>query len=317
MIDITTDAIEQYREARLPSGLAATNRDLSLLRAMFNWAIRTKHVKETPFKLGTESIVRLAREAPRSRRLEPGEGERLLAACGPHLRAVVEAALETGMRRGEILSLQWSQMRSEPRAEVFLPASKTKTRTDRRIPISGRLQMIIDMRKIGPDGQEHAADDYVFGNECGEQVTTFKRAWERAVLVAHGHKAQYVKREAGEGKKPVKTAVLTIESRVLLRGINLHFHDLRREAGSRWLEGGVGLHIVRDWLGHTNVAQTSTYLSGTMQGQHDAMKQDQARREAVQQSATASGKPGKKRRRLAMIPKTRPRKGSTISHRAH
>jgi integrase len=56
-----------------------------------------------------------------------------------------------------------------------------------------------------------------------------------------------------------------------LEAIDLHFHDLRREAGSRWLEGGVPLHTVRDWLGHTSIAQTSTYLASTMATAHDAM----------------------------------------------
>jgi integrase len=51
----------------------------------------------------------------------------------------------------------------------------------------------------------------------------------------------------------------------------LHFHDLRREAGSPWLEGGVPLHTVRAWLGHANISQTSTYLANTVQTQHDAM----------------------------------------------
>ena len=55
---------------------------------------------------------------------------------------------------------------------------------------------------------------------------------------------------------------LTAASRATLATIDLHFHDLRREAGSRWLEGGVPLHTIRDWLGHTSIAQTSTYLSG-------------------------------------------------------
>ena len=30
------------------------------------------------------------------------------------------------------------------------------------------------------------------------------------------------------------------------------------------------LHTIRDWLGHTNIAQTSTYLAGTAKTQHDA-----------------------------------------------
>ena len=69
-----------------------------------------------------------------------------------------------------------------------------------------------------------------------------------------------------DGLKPLATAVLTSASRALLTAIDLNFHDLRREAGSRWLEGGVPLHTVRDWLGHTSVAQTSVYLAGTLEG---------------------------------------------------
>ena len=46
------------------------------------------------------------------------------------------------------------------------------------------------------------------------------------------------------------------------------------------------LHTVRDWLGHTNIAQTSTYLSGTIKTQHDAMRQYEKRRATLQQFAT-------------------------------
>lgn len=57
------------------------------------------------------------------------------------------------------------------------------------------------------------------------------------VLKAHSHTPKYT-----------GTANLTAASRAALDAIDLHFHDLRREAGSRWLEGGVPLHTIRDWL---------------------------------------------------------------------
>jgi hypothetical protein len=60
---------------------------------------------------------------------------------------------------------------------------------------------------------------------------------------------------------------------------------VRREAGSRWLDGGMPLHAVRDLLGHSNVSQTSTYLSTTSASLHDAM----SRFEALQQVATGAG----------------------------
>jgi hypothetical protein len=48
----------------------------------------------------------------------------------------------------------------------------------------------------------------------------------------------------GQDARAVRTKALAAESRAALRTINLHFHDLRREAGSRWLDDGVPLHHV-------------------------------------------------------------------------
>jgi integrase len=171
---------------------------------------------------------------PRRRRLYKGEGERLLPACTPHLRGVVECALETAMRRGEILSLQWWQVRPPPKAELFLPAVKTKTKMDRTVPISSRLQAILDMRRaalrttleLKPD-EELSGELYVFGNEIGDQAGDIKRAWNATVLRAHGHKPAYTK--TGNLKPDVQKALNTID---------LNFHDLRREAGSRWSRAG-------------------------------------------------------------------------------
>jgi integrase len=269
--DVTADALEQFQSVRrqvvgLPpkreggrarhsGGDVTANRNLTLLRAAFNWAVRKGVMPATPFKRGTESVVRLTTETPRSRRLEAGEAERLLDACGPHLRALVEAALETGCRKGELLSLQWSQVRAGARPELFLPAQKTKTGKARTIPVSGRLNAILEMRRLDPDGNPHPPGAYVFGNEIGQRLLDVKTAWR-----------------------------LTCQ-RANIEG--LHFHDLRREAGSRWLEGGVQLHTVKTWLGHANISQTSTYLATTFQTQHDAMRAFEQQR-GLQPLATGS-----------------------------
>jgi len=220
--DITAGTLKGYQEARRTAvqepatadrprrrrgGEIAVNRNLALLSAMFNWAIKDGYVQTTPFKRDAKTVVKLTRELHRERRLEDGEADRLLGACGPHLRALVEASLETGARRGELLSLQWKQIRSAPKPEILFPAQKTKTKTARSVPISTRLKAILDMRKTAPHGTQFGPDDYVFGNEIGERITSVKTAWERAL----------------------RRAEIT----------GLHFHDLRREAGSRWLEGGV------------------------------------------------------------------------------
>ena len=54
---------------------------------------------------------------------------------------------------------------------------------------------------------------------------------------------------------------LTLELRAIYGKIDLHLHDLRHEAASRWLEAGVPLHHVRALLGHSNIATTDTYLN--------------------------------------------------------
>jgi site-specific recombinase XerD len=43
--------------------------------------------------------------------------------------------------------------------------------------------------------------------------------------------------------------------------VDLHFHDLRHEAGSRFLGAGMPLHHVKEMLGHANISQTDTYLN--------------------------------------------------------
>lgn len=52
---------------------------------------------------------------------------------------------------------------------------------------------------------------------------------------------------------------LSSESRQALKAINLHFHDLRAEFGSRIIESGSTLVEARN-LGHSSVNQTTTYL---------------------------------------------------------
>lgn len=293
--DIVTDTVERFREVRRAAGVGVVgvNRTLGSLRALFNWTIGAGYLEQSPFNRGPVAVVKLPKQPPRTRRLQDHEEAAILAVCRPGFRGLVIAAIETGMRQGEILSLQWSQVEGmrvdgetvtwAPRAEIFLPAAKTKTKRDRRIPISTRLKAILEMRRYDPAGKPMGAACYVFGNEIGQQVARVKRAWDTAVLKAHGFKPAWL-----------ASGMLDADSRARFAAINLHFHDLRREAGSRWLDGGVPLHAIRDWLGHSNISQTSTYLAGTSTTQHDAMTAYEARRAAVQRRATDSKTGGRK-----------------------
>ena len=112
--DIKTDSVERFRETRRAggTGIGGTNRLLSRLRALFNWAIKVGYLDETPFERKGQTVVKMSRETPRNRRLNADieEEAKLLAACDSHLRGIIECALETGMRRGEITNLRWRDL---------------------------------------------------------------------------------------------------------------------------------------------------------------------------------------------------------------
>jgi integrase len=76
------------------------------------------------------------------------------------------------------------------------------------------------------------------------------------------------------------TTKLSPESQAAYRKVDLHFHDLRHEAGSRLLEAGWPVHHVQHMLGHASLQQTSTYLNLTAQGLHESMRKLDDSREA-------------------------------------
>jgi integrase len=140
--------------------------------------------------------------------------------------------------------------------EIRLPAAKTKTRRDRKIPISPTLREVLTPRQYGttdgpnPQRFQFGPEHFVFGDEIGQQIADIKTAWQNAVLKTHG-------------VMPERTATggLSAEKRAKLDEIDLHFHDLRHEAGSRKLESGWPLHAVSAFLGHASIATTARYLN--------------------------------------------------------
>ncbi len=78
---------------------ASINRTLGPLRHMLNWAVGRDNLDRTPFRRRTEVLIRLEREDNKRRRRLPEDDEvPLLAIASPHLRSMIIAALDTGMR---------------------------------------------------------------------------------------------------------------------------------------------------------------------------------------------------------------------------
>ena len=205
--EITRDMLEVFRRQR---PLVAGNRNLALLRAVFNWAVLSELVTATPFKVGTVNAVKLRTEAARTRRLHPGEDERLLLAANG-LRDLIIAALETGCRQGELLSLQWHQVG----ADVFLPAGKTKAKKPRRVPISSVLRGVLNARRLDPAGEPLPPSAFVFGDEVGRRRGSIKSAWATIVLKANGisrsEEPELDRGDRGRSRKSICTSTICAE----------------------------------------------------------------------------------------------------------
>lgn len=136
----------------------------------------------------------------------------------------------------------------EPTSENPSGGRRLRYAPDPRCLAHRAAPAILDMAKLDPAGREYPPLAYVFG-ALGTRLKTVKKAWETVVLKSHGHEPEWI-----AGKLPPV-------SREWLRAINLHLHDLRHEAGCRWLEAGWPIHHVQEMLGHANLSQTSTYCT--------------------------------------------------------
>jgi len=114
------------------------------MRHMFTKAVEWDMVRQNPFSAGG----RLHRKENNVilRFLSEDEITRLLAICTgnmKYLHDIIVCAINTGMRKGEILSLEWDQIRN---GQIYL--TDTKGQKPREIPINDDLDALFkDIRK--------------------------------------------------------------------------------------------------------------------------------------------------------------------------
>ena len=132
-----------FRDQRIEDGNRAAQYDLVLLRAAWN----TARI-EWAWDLGDNplTLIRFPKNnPPRERRLKQGEYERLRAACSEtkvwYLWPMIEIAVETCMRRGEILGLEWKHI-DFARSKALLPS--TKNGRSRWVPLSPKVIHLLE-----------------------------------------------------------------------------------------------------------------------------------------------------------------------------
>lgn len=169
--DITKQDCRHYVERRRFEGRAVGTAwtELSVLRAIVNWAVTEKLIQQAPF------IQLPPQPEPKERHLTREEAERLLAAAvSPHIRLFIVVALATAGRSSAILELQWVRIDFE-RGRVNLRTAEASRNKRRAI-----VPMNASVRAALSEAQQGALSPFVI-EWGGDRVRSIKRAFARAV----------------------------------------------------------------------------------------------------------------------------------------
>jgi integrase len=155
MIGLSQQDIASYRDERLRRVAASTVlRELAILSHIVEVAIRDWGLPLS------RNVVKMVRRPTvrneRSRRLTGDEEQRLLANCDtgktPCLKTLLIVAIETGMRRGELLALRWADISHNRRVATL---HMTKNGEGREVPLSTRAYDVLNAwRSNAPDDEQ-------------------------------------------------------------------------------------------------------------------------------------------------------------------
>lgn len=237
---------------------------LRALSALLNFAQRELSI-QLPAGNPVAGVRKPREGQPRERRFKPGEREALLAQCqNLDQTAVVELAVETSMRRSELIGLRWEHVDLQRRT-AHLP--RTKNGSARTVALSSAAVAALAALPRRIDGRVFRwATPGGFGAVWQALVKRARKAHIlgrlREALTAEGVDADAEIRALVYKKRlPSQRTVALLEkiekADPFLR--DLHFHDLRHEATSRLFEKGLGIMEVASMTGHKSLAMLKRY----------------------------------------------------------
>lgn len=161
--------VEAYKAKRKENlSYATVNRELALLKHIFTIAIQWGKAEDNPVKK-----VKLFRENnERVRFLEKEEAERLVKNCNGYLKRIVIIALNTGMRKGEILSLKWQDI-DYNRGIIYV--RDTKNGEKKELPMNELVKQALIRQP------KHKDSSYVFCNRNGQPFGDIKKSFLAAI----------------------------------------------------------------------------------------------------------------------------------------
>lgn len=226
---LNSKLLAEWRDYRLKTVTGSTvNRELNILSAVINHARKNWGIHmDNPIEL----ITRPKNEKARERRLEPDEEKKLIAELetstrNPWIAPLVAFALETAMRRGEMLDLRWEFVDLKKRVARLID---TKNGESRNVPLSSRAVAALD-------GLPRSIDGRVFPTTEDALKKAFARACERAGIENfHFHDLRHEATSRLSEKLPNLIELASVTGHKDLRMLKRYYHpraeDLARKLG--------------------------------------------------------------------------------------
>ena len=226
---ITTRDITNFHSKEKERNTAVTaNHYLILIRRMFNLAIKWGLLEKNP----AAGLEKFKTPPHRERYLSKEELPRFLNALEEMedrlSMAAIKLLLFTGCRKGEILSLQWSQVKLEE-GRIFLPI--TKNGQSRSVVLNAKAKEVLKiLAENKNDNARTKSSSYLFPSRAGAQ-----------------------RKHLNDLRKPFLNVCAAA-------GIdNLRIHDLRHSFASFAVMAGSSLYDVSKLLGHSDTKMTQRY----------------------------------------------------------
>ena len=252
--EIDARRIEQLRTTWLAGGLApaSANRNMTRLRGVLTRAVEWGVIEVHPLaklkrlKVDRRGRVRyLKTEEEKALRQAMADREETICAdrdsankwrserkkevmadlsklhFADHLRPLVVTSINTGMRRGEVFNLTWTDVDLKNKI-ITVEGTTSKSGQTRHIPINKELLEVLTNWK-----EQSKSEGFVFPGKGGHRLDNVKKSWDGLLKLAK------------------------VEG--------FRWHDLRHTFASKLVMAGVPLNTVRELLGHSDLAMTLRY----------------------------------------------------------
>jgi len=224
--DIDVRSVEAYKALRMSKGISpwTMNNELKVLSCILKFGVENKYLEEIP----RIRRVKIQKKSPRS--LSAEEIGKVLAAARPSVRPMLQLMIFTGLRKGEVRHLEWSDVDLNNRLlhvrpkETWGPKTESSTRT---VPL------------------------------CDPAVEALQMAWERA------EKRNVKSSLVFPGRKgPLNDIRESLNSACKRAGVDhIRVHGLRHTFGSQMAMAGADPFAIMKAMGHTDIKTTMIYVS--------------------------------------------------------